>query len=65
MERGFVFVSINYRLLPQVDMGTIVRDVASAIRWVHDHIAEYGGDPQRLLVMGHSAGVQLARADLH
>ena len=60
MDRGFVFVSTNYRLLPQVDMGTIVRDVASAIRWVHDHIAEYGGDPQRLFVMGHSAGAQLA-----
>jgi arylformamidase len=60
MDRGFVFVSTNYRLLPQVDMGTIVRDVARSIRWVHDHIAEYGGDPTRLLVMGHSAGAQLA-----
>src|SRR5437764_2877275 len=59
-EKGFVFVSTNYRLLPNVDMGTIVRDVAKAIRWVHDHIAEYGGDPDRLLVMGHSAGAQLA-----
>ena len=39
-----------------VEMGTIVRDVAKSIRWVHDHIAEYGGDPDRLLVMGHSAG---------
>jgi acetyl esterase/lipase len=60
MDRGFVFVSTNYRLLPDVDMGTIVRDVARSIRWVHDHIAEYGGDPRRLLVMGHSAGAQLA-----
>ncbi len=60
MDKGFVFVSTNYRLLPSVDMGTIVRDVATSIRWVHDHIAEYGGDPQRLLVMGHSAGAQLA-----
>jgi arylformamidase len=59
-EKGFVFVSINYRLLPAVDMGTIVRDVAKAIRWTHDHVAEYGGDPKRLLVMGHSAGAQLA-----
>jgi acetyl esterase/lipase len=59
-EKGFVFVSINYRLLPSVDMGTLTRDVAKAARWVHDHIAEYGGDPKRLLVMGHSAGAQLA-----
>jgi acetyl esterase/lipase len=60
MEKGFVFVSTNYRLLPKVDMATIVRDVAKSIHWVHDHIAEYGGDPDRLLVMGHSAGAQLA-----
>ncbi|QDV35297.1 alpha/beta hydrolase [Tautonia plasticadhaerens] len=60
MDRGFVFVSTNYRLLPDVDMGTIVRDIARAIRWVHEHIAEHGGDPDRLLIMGHSAGAQLA-----
>ena len=59
-DKGFVFVSTNYRLLPAVDMGTIVRDVAKSIHWVHDHIGEYGGDPKRLLVMGHSAGAQLA-----
>ncbi len=59
-DKGFVFVSTNYRLLPSVDMATIVRDVAKSIRWVHDHIAEYGGDPNRLFVMGHSAGAQLA-----
>jgi arylformamidase len=60
MDKGFVFVSTNYRLLPHVDMGTIVRDIARSIRWVHDHVAEYGGDPRRLLIMGHSAGAQLA-----
>jgi len=59
-EKGFVFVSTNYRLLPDVDMGTLIRDVAKAVRWTHEHIAEYGGDPKRLLVMGHSAGAQLA-----
>jgi arylformamidase len=59
-EKGFVFVSTNYRLLPAVDMGTIVRDVAKAAGWVHKHIGEYGGDPKRLFVMGHSAGAQLA-----
>lgn len=60
MEKGLVFVSTNYRLLPSVDMATIVRDIAKSIHWVHDHIAEYGGDPKRLLIMGHSAGAQLA-----
>jgi acetyl esterase/lipase len=60
VEKGFVFVSTNYRLLPSVDMATIVRDVAKSIRWVYEHIAEYRGDPNRLFVMGHSAGAQLA-----
>ncbi|MBI5775142.1 MAG: alpha/beta hydrolase [Verrucomicrobia bacterium] len=60
MDRGFVFVSINYRLLPEVDMGTLTRDVAKAFGWVNKHIAEYGGDPKRVLVGGHSAGAQLA-----
>jgi acetyl esterase/lipase len=59
-EKGFVFVSTNYRLLPAVEMETIFRDVARAAGWVHQHIAEYGGDPKRMLIMGHSAGAQLA-----
>lgn len=60
MDRGFVFVALNYRLLPTVDMGTLTRDVAKAFGWVSQHIAEYGGDPKRVLVGGHSAGAQLA-----
>lgn len=60
LDRGYVFVSTNYRLLPHVDMGTIIRDIAKSIGWVHEHIGEYGGDPNRLWVMGHSAGAQLA-----
>jgi len=60
VDRGFVFVSTNYRLLPKVEMETIFRDVAKSIGWVHKHIAEHGGDPDRIFVMGHSAGAQLA-----
>ncbi|MFM7128342.1 MAG: alpha/beta hydrolase, partial [bacterium] len=60
MDKGFVVVSTNYRLLPKVDMGTIIRDVAKSLGWVHKHIAEYGGDPSRIIVGGHSAGAQLA-----
>lgn len=59
-DAGFLFVSINYRLLPAVDMGTLTRDVAKAFRWTHDHSAEFGGDPSRVIVGGHSAGAQLA-----
>src|SRR5687767_4522186 len=51
MDKGFVFVATNYRLLPSVDMATIFRDVAKAVRWVHDHIAKHGGDPKRLFIM--------------
>lgn len=57
---GFVFVSINHRLLPNVEMGDIIRDVAKAMRWTADNIPTYGGDPARVLVMGHSSGGQLA-----
>jgi acetyl esterase/lipase len=60
MDAGFVFVSINHRLLPAVDMGAITSDVARALGWVHKNIATHGGDPTRMLVMGHSSGGQLA-----
>lgn len=60
MDKGFVFVSTNYRLLPHVDMGTLIRDVAKSLGWVHKHIAQHGGDPRRVVVGGHSAGAQLA-----
>ncbi|WP_254513481.1 alpha/beta hydrolase [Anatilimnocola floriformis] len=59
-EQGLVFVSTNYRLLPHVDMSTLIGDVAKSLGWVHKNIAAHGGDPQRILVMGHSAGAQLA-----
>ncbi len=59
-ERGFVFVSTNYRLLPDVEMDVLIRDVATSLGWVHKNIAKYGGDPQRIFVGGHSAGAQLA-----
>jgi acetyl esterase/lipase len=59
VEKGFVFVSINYRFVPKVTMKQIAEDVAKAIRWSHDHAKEYGGDPDTMFVMGHSAGASL------
>lgn len=59
-ERGFVFVSTNYRLLPEVEMDVLIGDVAKSLGWVHKNIAKYGGDPNRIFVGGHSAGAQLA-----
>jgi len=59
-DLGFVFVSTNYRLLPEVGMEDLIGDVAAAVGWVHRHIAAHGGDPARIIVGGHSAGAQLA-----
>ena len=59
-DRGFVFVSTNYRLLPEVKMHELIRDVASSLGWVHRNIRNHGGDPLRIFVGGHSAGAQLA-----
>ncbi|OPZ20841.1 MAG: Carboxylesterase NlhH [candidate division BRC1 bacterium ADurb.BinA364] len=57
---GFVFASLNYRLLPEGRHPNNALDVARAAAWLHDHAAEYGGDPERLFLMGHSAGAHLA-----
>ncbi len=57
---GFVFVSTNYRLLPDVEMEELTRDIARSISWVYKNISKYGGDPKRIIIGGHSAGAQLA-----
>ena len=54
--RNFIFVSLNYRLVPAVDILTQLQDSANAIAWVHSNIARHGGDPARLHLIGHSAG---------
>lgn len=60
VDQGYVFVSTNYRLLPNVPMESIIGDVAKALAWVYGSIHQYGGDSRRSFVMGHSAGAQLA-----
>lgn len=59
-DRGYVFVSTNYRLRPDVEMEDLTQDVAKALGWTYKNIARHGGDPNRIFVMGHSAGAQLA-----
>src|SRR5262249_30650059 len=59
-EKGFALVSISYRFVPTVTVKEIAQDVAKAIRWTHDHAKDFGGDGDKLIVMGHSAGAQLA-----
>lgn len=58
--RGMLFVSTNYRLLPHVKMEELIDDVAAAVGWVRRQIADHGGDPNRIIIGGHSAGAQLA-----
>jgi arylformamidase len=60
VDRGFLFVAINYRFVPQVTLKEMTGDVAKAIRWVHEHAKTRGGNPNSIFVMGHSAGAHLA-----
>ncbi len=59
-EKGWVVVGVNYRLLPKVTIKETLDDAAEAVAWVFRHITEYGGDPKKIVVTGHSAGGYLA-----
>lgn len=54
--RGYVVVLPDYRLYPQVRFPAFLNDSAQAVRWAVDHAAAYGGDPSRIVLLGHSAG---------
>ena len=55
-RRGFVAVVPDYRVYPEVRWPSFLQDSAAAVRWAKDHAAEYGGNPDKLFLMGHSAG---------
>ena len=59
-SRGYVVVIPDYRVYPEVIFPTYMDDAARAVKWTFDNIAQYGGDPSKIFVMGHSAGAQLA-----
>ena len=59
-EQGYVLVSINYRLHPHADFREQAEDVAAALKWTVDNISEYAGDPERIILLGHSAGAHLS-----
>jgi len=57
---GWILVSVNYRLSPRVRHPEHARDVSAAIAHVRTHAREWGGDPEQIVLMGHSAGAHLA-----
>ena len=58
--RGACVVVPNYALCPAVTIPDITVQMVRALAWVHRHIRDWGGDPARIVVAGHSAGGQLA-----
>lgn len=62
-DAGWILVSVNYRLTTQAPDSARFpdhyNDVAAAVGWVHSHITEYGGDPTRIALLGHSAGADI------
>jgi len=56
VPRGFLVVLAGYRLVPGGEYPAMIEDTAAAIRWTHQNIARFGGDPGRIVLAGHSAG---------
>jgi acetyl esterase/lipase len=59
-REGFLVVIPDYRKVPDVHFPAFVEDGAEALAWVHGNVASHGGDPDRIGVMGHSAGAYQA-----
>lgn len=57
--QGMTVILVNYRLSPRVKFPAHVEDVAAAFAWAHEFVHEYNGDPQKIFLMGHSAGAHL------
>ncbi|MBJ7412840.1 MAG: alpha/beta hydrolase [Phenylobacterium sp.] len=55
-SRGFVAIVADYRLYPEVRYPAFLEDGALAVKWAVQHAREYGGDPDRIVLVGHSAG---------
>ena len=54
--KGIALVPVSYRLAPPGNVPDFIEDAAAATAWTVKHIAEYGGDPKKVFVSGHSAG---------
>lgn len=58
-NRGWIFVSINYRLVPDATVQQQIQDVADALIYIQNHATKWHADPKQLVLMGHSAGAHL------
>lgn len=59
VSKGIIFISLNYRLYPKATPQQQSEDVAQGLTYVQMHAREWGGDPQKIVLMGHSAGAHL------
>lgn len=59
-SKGYVFVAMDYRKVPATTIDGQVHDVTAAMNWARKNIRKYGGDPNRMVLMGHSAGAHLS-----
>src|ERR1044071_4568439 len=59
LPQGWIFVSANYRMVPDADPMVQAQDVARALAFAQSQAASWGGDPAKFVVMGHSAGAHL------
>lgn len=59
-RKGVVTVIVDYPKYPQAKYDEMTLDIALAVKWVKEHIRDYGGDPNRIYISGHSAGGQMA-----
>jgi acetyl esterase/lipase len=59
-QLGYVTILPNYRVYPEVKFPDFLDDAARAVRWTQQHAGEFGGNPHRIVLMGHSAGAHMA-----
>lgn len=59
-RRGFVVIVADYRVYPEARFPLFLEDAAQAVRWARDHAFDFSGDPDRIVLMGHSAGAYIA-----
>lgn len=59
-SHNYIYISINYRLSPDYSFPAHAQDVARAFSWVKNNITGFGGNPEQIYLLGHSAGGHLA-----